>query len=192
MQTLQQVFQNAGTWQQAMYGKFFILIDTANPVTIRLIRSGKVMYTASGVLAGFWTVTQEPFDYFEIDNAYAGGAVQIGISESEKGGYQRVGGKIDAKMISAQSVVNVPMKTVPQNTETQLCLANPGRASLRIWNNGTADIFIGAPGLNVVDAAIKLAPGDLWVETDAPAAAWVALQTASSTAQPVKVQEIIW
>lgn len=191
MQTYKQVFQSAGTWQQATFGRFFFLVDTPNPVTVRLMSNGKVVYTATGVEAGFWTVPEEPFTQFEIDSDYAGGAIKVGVSQSDKGGYNRVGGKVDARLVSASGVINVPFKNVLQNIETTLAVANPGRASLRIWNNGTSPVFIGAPGLNLNDAAIQLAPGDLWVESDAPGATWVALHN-NAAPQPLKVQEIIY
>ncbi|MBB5190704.1 hypothetical protein HNQ50_001426 [Silvimonas terrae] len=190
MQTLRQSFTTGGTWNQATFARLFVLIDTPNPINVRLYNTGgKMIYEATGVEAGFYTVPEENFARFEIDNAYAGGSVKVGVSQSDKAGYNRVGGKIDAKMIGATSVVNVPFKTVG-TTETALAAANQGRASLRIWNNSSSDVFIGAPGLNINDAAIKLAPGGLWIETDAPGAAWVALVAAGTA--PVKVQEIIW
>jgi hypothetical protein len=53
-----------------------------------------------------------------------------------------------------------------------LLAASAGRRSFRARNVGVNAVAIGGAGVTFAAAAIVLQPGELWIETDAPGAAW--------------------
>lgn len=57
----------------------------------------------------------------------------------------------------------------------QALVSDATQQILRIRNgHATATLYIGATGVTTVNAAIVLAPGDLWIEEEAAGAAWYA------------------
>jgi hypothetical protein len=66
-------------------------------------------------------------------------------------------------------------------------VGDPTQKRLRIRNgHGTAVLAIGGPNLSLANAAIKLQPGDMWIEEDAPGATWYAISDTANT--PVQIQ----
>lgn len=53
-----------------------------------------------------------------------------------------------------------------------LLAAAPARRSIRLRNVGASAIAIGANGLTFANAAVIIQPGETWIESDAPGAAW--------------------
>lgn len=75
------------------------------------------------------------------------------------------------------SPVNVTAAGVP------LIAANAARKGLRIRNAGTGMLAItAAAATTYANAAVVLRPGDLWVEAEAPQAAWYAISDVGTTA----------
>lgn len=69
------------------------------------------------------------------------------------------------------------------NTGTALVAASAGRKSLRVRNAGPGQLGItAAAGTTFANAAVVLQVGDMWVETDAPQAAWYGVSDTSTTA----------
>jgi hypothetical protein len=99
--------------------------------------------------------------------------------------------------LSASSVLNsaaLPVQKQALATLTQFApvTINAGAAqalvsdatqrSLRIRNASLgANLYIGGAGVTVANAAIVLAPGGLWIEEEAPGAAWFATSDAAGT-----------
>ncbi|XZG68891.1 hypothetical protein ACTSKR_09515 [Chitinibacteraceae bacterium HSL-7] len=185
MQTMQQVFADAGTWAMAIAMRQFYLLDCSGPVTVRFYRYGQEVARAENVEAGYWMRSGEGFERFEVDTG--AGRVKVGVSASGEGGYNRTAGEVSAAIKGGAAVLNRPLLNVG-TTESVAAVANGDRVALRFWNTGTTNIYIGGAGLSIADAALKLQPGDLWNETDAPAAAWVALSDAVGGV--LKVQEV--
>ncbi|AMC34233.1 hypothetical protein [Janthinobacterium sp. B9-8] len=190
MQTMSQVFQAAGTWNINYLGRYFRLLDTSGgPVTIQFFRQNRAVSEAKDVLGGYWLkVDDEQFDRVDIITD-AAGRVEIAMSNDSSGGYDRISGKVDSRLTPALSVLNKPMLLVGV-AESVVIGQNINRASLRLFNASTANIWIGGAGLSLTDAAIKLAPGELWVEETAAGAAWVAIADAANA--PLKIQEILY
>jgi hypothetical protein len=190
MQTMVQVFQTASTWNISYLGRYFRLLDTSGgPVTVQFFRQNRMTSEARNVLGGYWLkVDDDQFDRVDIVTD-AAGRVEIAMSNDSSGGYDRVSGKVDSRITSALSVLNKPMLLVG-TAETVVIGQNINRASLRLFNASVANIWIGGAGLNLTDAAIKLAPGELWVEEAAAGAAWVAMADAANA--QLKIQEIIY
>jgi hypothetical protein len=150
-----------------------------------------VIYEATDVESGFYTVPDEGFDQFQILSDYAQ-VVKVGVSRSEKAGYNRVGGSVDAKLVTAQNLLNTAKVDIPLGgNEVLLVAANPARAALRLFNSGAKDVWIGAAGLNLVNACVKIAAGELWVEEVGAGAAWVGLCAAADNST-IKIQEITY
>lgn len=58
---------------------------------------------------------------------------------------------------------------------TNFCAANTARRILRVKNIGSADVALTSNGVTAfANAVIVLQPGELWVESEAPGAAWYA------------------
>lgn len=193
MKTQSFVFQAAGAWQFATFGQYFRLMETGAAVDVVLYRNGQPKIEAAGVQAGYCVEAVE-FDRIEIRSA-ASQAVKIAYSPEGGGTYDRVAGNVDAKIISANNLLNTAPVTVPASgAETVLVAANPARARVCFFNssNPAKDIWIGSPGLNLVNACIKLAAGELWVEEVAAGAAWVAIAASDANAATVKIQEVTY
>lgn len=69
------------------------------------------------------------------------------------------------------------------NAGTQLVAASAGRKSLRVRNVGPGQLAItAAAATSFANAAIILAVGDVWIETDAPQAKWYGVSDTNATA----------
>ena len=190
MQTMSQVFSAAGTWNINYLGRYFRLLDTSGgPVTVQFFKQNRAISEAKNVLGGYWLkVDDDQFDRVDIITDTAG-RVDIAMSNDSSGGYDRVSGKVDSRLTPALSVLNKPMLLVGL-AETIVIGQNINRASLRLFNASAANIWIGGAGLNLTDAAIKLASGELWIEEVAAGAAWVAIADAAGA--QLKIQEILY
>lgn len=191
MQTTKKVMGAGSEWRQGSFGRYFGLLETGAPVTVRLMNGGRVTYEATEVESGFYTVPDEGFDEFQILSNY-NQLVKVGVSRSMNAGYNRVGGSVDAKLVTAQNLLNTPKVDIPAGgAEVLLVPANPARAALRLFNAGAKDVWIGAAGLNLVNACVKIAAGELWVEEVAAGAAWVGLCAVADNST-IKIQEITY
>jgi hypothetical protein len=79
----------------------------------------------------------------------------------------------------------IPVPAYTSGTPNQVVLLAAGaRRANRVFNTtGSAgNLYIGGPGVTPTNAAIALAPGDLWNETDAPQLEWYATSDTGATA----------
>lgn len=186
MQTIKQTLQAGQTWRVAQFAKFFQLFEASAPVNIRFLRQGKVVAEAEEMGAGFYSEPAEGFDSFEVTSTVAQ-TIKIGHSDGTAG-TARITGDVAATIKGASSVLNQPMLTV-NTVEVLVATARADRIGLRVLNAGASTLYIGAPGLNVADAVIALQPGEIWLEHEAPGAAWVAIS--SQAGGTLKRQELI-
>lgn len=193
MNTQSYIYQAAGTWVQSILADYFLLMETGAPVTVSFFRNGRQVYQAKNVEAGLCIQREagNEFDRIEIES-YGSQAIKIATSTGGSGSYNRTAGRVDAKLISAQNVLNVSPVTIPANgAETLLLAANPARARAVFFNSSVPakDIWIGSSGLNLVNACVKVAAGDTWIEEVAAGAAWVAIAASDANVATVKIQE---
>lgn len=64
---------------------------------------------------------------------------------------------------------------VDVGTVPAVLVGDPSQKRLRIRNGGATLIAIGGVGVTLTNAAVRLAPGDVWLEDDAPGATWYAV-----------------
>lgn len=185
MQTIKQILLAGQTWQMAIPASFMQLVTAAAPVRIRFMQGGRVVSECEDVEQGFYC-NIEQFDRVEI-TASVTQLIKIILSDGTAGS-SRIAGDVSATVRGGSTVLNVPMKSVGI-AETLVAEARADRIALRVLNAGVTNIALMAPGGNIADAAIVIAPGDLWNEEAAPAAAWVGISDAAGGM--LKVQELV-
>lgn len=73
----------------------------------------------------------------------------------------------------ALSVLNHPAAVAVNKGAAQQLIADPTLKRLRFRNlHDTAVVVIGGPTVTLGNAAIRLQPGEMWLEDDAPGATW--------------------
>lgn len=74
---------------------------------------------------------------------------------------------------------------VAAGTIAAVLVGDPSQKRLRIRNaHGSAVVCLGGAGVTLANAAVRLQPGDVWVEDDAPGATWYAISdTDNATVQ---------
>lgn len=200
MRTLSELFTAAETKQFTVPGIYFRLLGTTGPVDVVFVRHGaRVGESASQVEAGYYALPEGGFDRIEITSATAQ-TVKFAISRG-RGGYDRTIGSVDVLSLPPVTISGTPnVKTALATTiddvaavavgvaATLLLAADATRRAVRVLNNGTADIYLGGAGVTTANGCIKLVPGALWVEDDAPGAAWYAIS--GTAGQNVRVQAL--
>lgn len=177
---------------------YFRLLATTAPVRVTLLRAAaSTGEVATDVEAGYYALPEHGFDRIEIYSA-AAQTVKFAVT-SGRGGYDRTVGSVDVINTPNVNVVNTPnVKSVLATTitdtaavsvgvaATALVAADATRRGLRVRNNGTADVFLGGAGVTTANGCIRLVPGALWVEDEAPGAAWFGIS--GTAGQDVRVQ----
>lgn len=185
MQTLQQIVTPGANWKLAGNGRYFRLMESVEPITLRVYSMGRVVYEALNVEAGFYTMPDGGFDAVEIIATTNPQLVKIAISDGT-GGYDRYTGTVNLAL--ATSVINTGMKPVAI-AATLIVAANSGRRGVRFLNSGATVVYLGGGGVDLASGAVKLNPGEMLFEGDAPAAAWYAVSDGGPGS--LKVQELL-
>lgn len=185
MQTHSQLVLSGVPWRLNGEGSYFRLMESQEPVNVRLWRLGRVVYEAQAVEAGFYTLPTGGFDAVEVETTSNPQAVKVAISQGQ-GGYDRYTGSVEIS--AGKSVVNTGLVNVTV-VATPLLAANAKRKGFRVLNSGANVIYLGGGGVSLGNGCLKMNPGDLWVESDAPGAAWFAV--ADGGPGTVKVQELM-
>lgn len=177
-------------------GNFFMLVETAGPVDVQLFREGAPTEdSADDVEAGYkaqrpleWNEppTKNYFDYVEVYSPTAQ-TIRYGVSRGV-GGYDRNIGAVDATFVLGDTITAEAARVSVGIAATALVAAGSGRKSVRFYNAGTADVWIGSAAVTTGNGAVKIAPGQLWVERDAPNAAWYGIS--GTAGQNVGVQVV--
>jgi len=185
MKTIKQLVSIGNSWRHTEDARYFRLLESVGAVNVRLFKMSRVVYEAEAVEAGFYSMPVDGFDAFEVITNGDPQIVKVAVSDGA-GGYDRYTGTVN--LATAGGVVN----TGPVNVATSATLlvtANGARKGLRFLNTGGTVVFLGGAGVDLINGVVKLNPGDLLFEADAPAAAWYAVSDGG--AGVVKVQELI-
>lgn len=156
MQTIENSFQAAGAWRYNSPGRYFRLLKTQVPVTVRFYGdTGGVVAEATQVEGGYYAMPAGGFGGFEIVSPGAQ-LVKVAVSDGT-GGYDRTVG--DVAITNLQGPMVQTQKTVT-NAAGQLLAQNNARRYLMIQNkdaSGSVFLTFGA-GPATVAGGLKLAP----------------------------------
>jgi hypothetical protein len=185
MRTLAQLIEHGTPWLLHGTGSYFRLLESVEPVNVRVRLQGRIVYEALGVEAGFYTMPAGGFDAVEVATTRNPQQVKVAISEGG-GGYDRYTGTVN--LATGTSVVNTGMVPVGV-TCSPVVPANARRKGVRFLNSGETVIYLGGLGVDLVNGCLKLNPGELLLEQEAPGAAWFAVSEGGQGS--VKVQELM-
>lgn len=161
-------------------GTMFRLFDAVNPVDVEVSsKSGNSL--ASQVGTGYWTEPTGGFDNVSIKSANAQ-TVKIGIAIG-RGGNDSVELAVGSASVIAD---NAPVSV--ETVATLLIPTSGTRRAARFFNAGTSTVFLGGNAVTTANAAIRIEPGQLWIEDDAPQAAWYGISVTAG--QSIRVQEL--
>lgn len=202
MSMYSQAIGAGGKWQLAVPGTLFRLIATDNgePVDVRFFRGGQQVFNVEGVEAGLYAKPLGGFDRVDITSATAQ-TVKALVMDGD-GGYDRfivdIASSVGAIAVNLSGDAFVTVKqgatiadTAPVTVgvvATALVAASATRKSVRFYNAGTADVYLGGAGVTTAIGCIKLAPQTAWVEDDAAGAAWYGIS--GTAGQEVRIQEV--
>lgn len=185
MQTKTQLVLAGVPWKLNGEGTYFRLLACVEPVNVRLFRQGRVVYDAEAVEAGFYSIPTAGFDAVEIITTQNPQQVRVAISDGT-GGYDRYTGEVN--LATAKSIINTgPVPVLTQSTP--LVVADARRKGVRFLNSGATVVYLGGGGVDLVNGCLKLNPGELLFESDAPGAAWFAVSDGGPGT--VKVMELL-
>lgn len=182
MQTFQQTFGSATTWELNVAGSYFSTLECSQTVNVRFYLGGKQLDLGEikGLAAGLevaFGVGVNSFDRVQID-VQAGDTVKVGIGNGQAR-YNRGAANVTVMGTPSVTVANQPLVTVAQNTQTraafantaatvttasaQLSAANAGRQYLLIQNKDTAgSIWINFGAAATQANGVKIGPGGAW------------------------------
>lgn len=185
MRTLSQiVYPNQSFWLHGT-GRYCRLMESVGPVNLRVIRQGRVVYDAQAVEAGFYTMPDGGFDAVEVMTLGDPQLVKVAISDGD-GGYDRYTGAVNiAKATAIANTGAVPVGVA----STLLVPGNAKRRGIRFLNSGTTIVYLGGLGIDLFNGCLKLSPGEMLLESEAPSAAWYGVSEGG--AGTVKVQELL-
>lgn len=189
MQQFIQAIDAGKTWQLQTGGNYFRLVSCPDPVDVKFFKASAEVASAVQMDTGFWLKPSGGFDRVEITSA-TGQTVKIMIIDGD-GGYDHFNVDLTGSAVIAIKQAATVNDIAPVNigiAATAIVAADATRQGLRLTNAGTVDIFIGSAGVTVANGAVKIAPGQTWVEDDAAPAAWYGI--ASIAAQSLKIQEV--
>lgn len=182
MRTLEQAIAG-NLWDMAVFGSYFRLLKTSQPVDVRLYRNGQMVSEAIAVDQGYFVKMADNFDRASITTPLPQ-TVKIAVSDGT-GGYDRLTVDIASNASQASSVSNAAPVTVGV-AATLIVAGDATRKGLRIYNAGSADVWIGGAGITTANGCIKIGPGESLIENEAPAAAWWGIS--ATAGQELRVQ----
>lgn len=189
--TFSNSFAGAATWTLQTQGDYFRLVSSPTAVDLIFYRQNQQVATANGMDTGFYIQPVGGFDRVDVISNVAQ-TVKIMILTGD-GGYDRFNVDITsalANLAIAQAVtVNDPAPVSVGVAATALLAAASGRKGARFTNAGTVDVYLGGVSVTVANAAIKISPGQTWLENEAAPAAWYGIS--GTAAQSIKIQELI-
>lgn len=163
-----------------------MLLETAAPVDVEFYNQGARVAQAGQVEQGYYSDNTAAFDRIVITTATPQ-TLKIAISDG-RGGYNRLAGTVSATIVKALAVSELAPVSVGV-AATLVAAANANRRGLRLYNGGTVTVLLGGSGVSLANGVIQVAPGQTWVEDDAPAAAWYGIS--GTAGQSMRVQELI-
>ena len=185
MRTLSQIVYPNQSFLLQGTGRYCRLMESVGPVNLRVIRQGRVVYDAQAVEAGFYTMPDGGFDAVEVMTLAGPQLVKVAISDGD-GGYDRYTGTVN--LATATAIANTGAVQIGV-ASTLLVPANAKRRGIRFLNSGTTIVYLGGVGVDLVNGCLKISPGEMLLESEAPSAAWYGVSEGG--AGIVKVQELL-
>lgn len=190
---MQQFIQTVGVnsiWQLQTGGTYFRLVECPSPVDIKFFKASTEVATATQMDTGFYLKPAGGFDRIDISSA-AAQEIKIMVIDGD-GGYDHFNVDITSALASlrieqADTISDLASVAVGV-AATALVAADATRKALRFTNAGASDIYIGGAGVTVASGAVKIGPGQTWIEDQAAPAAWYGVSSAA--AQTLKIQEL--
>lgn len=189
MQQFIQALTAGMLWQLQAGGSYFRLVTCPSPVDIKFFRANQEVASATQMDTGFYLKPAGGFDRVDITSESAQ-TVKIMIIDGD-GGYDRFNVDFSgaASITIKQSATINDLAAVNVGVvATAIVAADSERKGLRLTNAGTADIYIGSAAVTVAAGAIKIGPGQTWIEDNAAPAAWYGISGAAD--QKLKIQEV--
>lgn len=197
MQTYQQTFAAAQTWEMFVTGRYFTTLECTQPVTVRFYRGGQLLEAGEikGLLAGLEMTLGNigdkapAFDRVQID-VQAGDTVKVGIGNGQ-GRYNRGQSSVTITQAKApQSGAFAATQKTVTTTSGQVLAANAARQYLLVQNSDPVGIVYLAFGTAATAAAgVKIIPGGNYELSDVvPTAAIYCIGTLASNANVVVVE----
>lgn len=193
MQTFSQTFVGAQTWQLNVVGSYFTVLECTNALTVRLFKGGQLLDlgTINNVLAGIEIMPkgrngEAAFDRVEVD--INGDTVKVGIGNGEAR-YSRMSGVVTVSNLNKGTAFSELAPVTVGVAAGVVAAAAAARKGVRIYNGGTAPIYLGSSAVTVANSPVMVQPGQMWLEDDAPSAAIYGIS--GTAGQVVRVQEVI-
>lgn len=200
MQQFIQALPVNGSWKLQSAGNYFRLISCPSPVDVKFYKGGAEVASASQMDTGFYLKPANGFDRVDITSSTAQ-TVKLMILDGD-GGYDHFNVDITsaiaalaveitgfASMEVVQAAVVNDKAAVLVGVAATVLIAAGTRKGLRFTNAGTVDVYIGGATVTVASGAVKIAPGQTWIENEAAPAAWYGIS--GTAAQSVKIQELV-
>lgn len=184
MRTITQVFGAGETHRWQVPASYFRLLEITYPAVadIRILKRGAEQTSASAMDAGYSYKSPELFDAVEI---YCASACTVKFAVSDGAGtYDRYVGTVaisgGVTVARGATLANSATATVGA-AAVQVAAPTVGTKALyfRAPESNTADIYIGSSGVTAANAAIKLAPGGIYIDETASEAAFYAISPAA-------------
>lgn len=189
MQQFIQAISAGATWTLQTGGDYFRLVSCPDPVDVKFFRANQEVASATQMDTGFYLKPASGFDRVDITSATAQ-TVKIMVLDGD-GGYDHFNVDISGAAslsIKQATVINDLAAVSVGVAATAIVAADVTRKGLRLTNAGTVDIYLGGAGVTVAGGAIKVGPGQTWIEDQAAPAAWYGIS--GTAAQSLKIQEI--
>lgn len=185
MRTIEQTIQ-AGVTPFAIAGRMLRVITADLPVTVR-VYSASGQSEATSVQDGYWCKPAGGFTRIEFI-ATAPTNIKVVLSDGESGvDVVTIVNTVEVREVQGSTFTDAAPVTVGTSA-VQLLAASPLRREVRILNNGADYIYVGGSGVTVTNGAVKVGPGQLWIETAGAAGEIYAIS--GTGGQNVRVQGV--
>lgn len=187
MRTIDETFLAGETKTFNMPGGYFRILSVPFAIDVNFLKGNMSLgEPAKGVGAGYWAKFPDGGEYDSI-TIYSATAQAIRFAVSlGYGGYDMPPSSAVALIQGSSISDNAPVSVGVG--ATALVGYSQFRKSLRFFNAGSVDVYIGGSGVTTANGALKLQPSATWVETEGAAAAWYGIS--GTAGQSVRVQEV--
>ena len=183
MKTITKTF-TIGEQYELPGGSFFIYMSGNSTSLLNAVyyKADAQLFDANvlpGYFANFEKNRYKAFDRIVVTSLIAQTCI-FGVSSYE-GGYNVASGSVTVTAIASGTSL-APISPVTVDTTVDLiCAASASRRAIHFCNkSGVESVYLGGSGVTVANAAIILAPGEEYRETDGAAAAWYGITNATS------------
>ena len=165
MQTYQQTFASAKTWELNVSGSYFATLECTQTVNVRfykggtLLDLGEIKALAAGLEVTMGIGGSAAFDRVQVD-VKAGDTVKIGIGNGQAR-YNRGAATVTVSQNKQpQSALFDNLQKTVTNASAVLLAANPARQYLLIQNKDTAgNLYVSFGKAATVDNGVRIIPG---------------------------------